>query len=154
MTILLIEDDVVILEYEAQILRRPGHTVRATRNGDEAAKYYDQHRYDLVLTDLWHPGPEGHNLIKRILKKNPRQVVGVISASDVMEEQIDVPMMQKPFGPSDLLAFLDAIFAPRLLSKSKRDLGRVCGGTDWVVPAFDGKARTRRKLVNSACVGG
>jgi CheY-like chemotaxis protein len=83
----------LVLKYKIQILRSAGHTVRATRNGDEAAKHYDERHYDLVLTDLWHPGLEGHKLIKRIFEKNPRQAVGVVSSTTVMEEKIRVPIL-------------------------------------------------------------
>src|SRR5215470_16442282 len=99
MKILLVEDAALIRTYETQILRRADHTVRATGNGDVAARYYDERSYDLVLTDLWHPGLEGHRLIKRILGRNPKQVVGVVSSSTVMEERIDVPLLTKPFNP-------------------------------------------------------
>lgn|SRR5215469_7551080 len=91
MKILLVEDSALVLKYKIQILRSAGHTVRATRHGDEAAKHYDERHYDLVLTDLWHPGLEAHNLIKRIFEKNPRQVVGVISSTTVMEEKSVCP---------------------------------------------------------------
>jgi DNA-binding NtrC family response regulator len=91
MKILLVEDRKLILEYETQILRRAGHSLRATPNGDSAARYYDERSYDLVLTELWHPGLEGHNLIKRILTRNPKQIVGVISATIVMEKKLTFP---------------------------------------------------------------
>jgi len=112
MKILLVEDAALILTYETQILRRAGHTVRSTGNGDVAARYYDERSYDLVLTDLWHPGLEGHRLIKRILGRNPKQAVGVISSSTVMEERIDVPLLTKPFNPGELLAFVKSITGP------------------------------------------
>jgi hypothetical protein len=60
-----------------------------------ASRFYDDYRDDLVVTDLWHPRLEGHNLIKRIFKK--RQVVGVISKTTVLEEDLAVPLLQKPF---------------------------------------------------------
>jgi DNA-binding response OmpR family regulator len=132
MKILLVEDSAPVLEYEAQTLRRAGNTVRAIGNGDTAAKYYDERNYDLVLTDLWHPGLEGHNLIKRILKKNPKQVIGVISASSVMEDELDVPLLKKPFDPNELLAFVDAITSPRVPGQLKKALDRVYGGTEWM----------------------
>ena len=147
MKILLVEDAHVVLEYETQILRGAGHTVRATVNGDRAAEYYDKHPYDLVLTDLWHPGLEGHNLIKRILKKNPDQAIGVISAATEMEEQIDVPLMKKPFEPNDLLAFLSAIMRPRLPGE-KRALDREYGDTQYVISALE-KAQKIRKRPHS-----
>jgi DNA-binding response OmpR family regulator len=157
MKILLVEDAPVVLEYETQILRRAGHTVRATDNGDTAAEHYDERLYDLVLTDLWHPGLEGHNLIKRILKKNPKQVIGVISATTVMEEEIDVPLMQKPFEPSDLLAFVDAIMSPRLPGH-KKALDHVYGRTQYVISVLANVGeRSGKRLfwgwIESRCFG-
>jgi len=144
MKILLVEDAPVVLEYETQILRRAGHPVRATDKGDTAAEHYDERPYDLVLTDLWHPGLEGHNLIKRILKKNPKQAIGVISATTEMEEKIDVPLMKKPFEPNDLLAFLSAIMSPRLPG-DKRALDHQYGGTQYVMSALEKTKKIRNR---------
>jgi DNA-binding response OmpR family regulator len=138
MKILLVEDAVLILTYETQILRRAGHTVRATGNADTAARWYDQRSYDLVLTDLWHPGLEGHRLIKRILRKNPKQVVGVVSSSTVMEKKIDLPLLTKPFKPGELLSFVDSITG--LPEQRQKALGHISKGTDWDVSAL-AKAR-------------
>ncbi len=146
MKILLVEDAPVVSEYATQILRRAGHTVRATDNGDTAAKHYDEHPYDLVLTDLWHPGLEGHNLIKRILKKNPKQVIGVISATE-MEEKIDVPLMKKPFEPNDLLAFLSVIMSPRLPG-DKRALDHEYGGTQYVISALEKTKKISKRPIH------
>jgi DNA-binding response OmpR family regulator len=142
--ILLVEDAHVVLEYEAQILRRAGHTVRATDNGDRAAEYYNERPYDLVLTDLWHPGLEGHNLIKRILKKNPKQAIGVISSTTEMEEKLDVPLMRKPFEPNDLLAFLSAIMSPRLPG-DKRASGYQYGDTQYLIAALEKTKKIRKR---------
>jgi len=147
MKILLVEDAPVVLEYETQILRRAGHTVRATDNGDTAAEHYDERPYDLVLTDLWHPGLEGHNLIKHILKRKPKQLIGVISAITELEAKIDVPLMKKPFGPNDLLAFLNAIMSPRLPG-DKKALDHEYGGTQYVTSALE-KTKKIRKRPNS-----
>jgi DNA-binding NtrC family response regulator len=130
MRILLVQDHVGILSSHTQILREAGHTVRPTRDGDDAAKFYDARRYDVVLTDLWHPGLEGHNLIKHIFKKNPKQVVGVISANPKMEEKIDVPRLDS-FEASELLGFIESIVrsgkeaTPRMQSRRVRRKGTI-----------------------------
>src|SRR5262245_2934101 len=108
MRILLVQDQIGILSYHTQTLREAGHTVRGTRNGDDAARFYASTTYDLVLTDLWHLGLEGHKLIKTILKKNPRQAVGIISSSTMMEEELDVPRLGS-FEANELLAFVKRI---------------------------------------------
>jgi DNA-binding NtrC family response regulator len=125
MRILLVQDHVGILSYHTQVLREAGHTVRATRDGDDAAQFYDSRRFDLVWTDLWHPGLEGHKLIRHIFKKNPEQLVGVISANPKMEEKINVPRLGY-FEASELLTFVDGIVrsgtepTPRMQSRSVR----------------------------------
>ena len=132
--ILLVEDSALVLKYKIQILRSAGHTVRATRNGDEAAKHYDERHYDLVLTDLWHPGLEGHKLIKRIFEKNPRQAVGVVSSTTVMEEKIRVPILQTPCKPDELLAFIrDITGSPE---QRMQALELVRRSTDWDLTVF------------------
>lgn len=141
MKILLVEDTDLVLKYETQILRGAGHTVRATHDGDSAAKYYDDHRYDLVLTDLWHPGLEGHNLIKRIFKKNAHQIVGVISKTTLMEEKLDVPLLQKPFKPSELLAFVSKITGTP--EQRKKALALVSKGTDYDLSIFARSTKIR-----------
>ena len=87
MRILLVQDHVGILSYHIQFLRKAGHTVRAFRDGNVAVKVFNSTNLDLVLTDLWHPGLEGHGLIKHILKKHPKRVVGVISSNPNMERK-------------------------------------------------------------------
>ena len=135
MKILLVEDTDFLQKYETKILRGAGHTVKATYDGDLAARFYDDYRYDLVLTDLWHPGLEGHNLIKRIFKKNSRQVVGVISKTTVMEEELAVPLLQKPFKPAELLAFVNEITGTPEQRKNALVV-RVRTGTDYDLSVF------------------
>ncbi len=108
MRILLVQDHVGILTYHTQVLRKAGHTVRAFRDGDVAAKVFNVTTFDLVLSDLWHPGLEGHKLIKHIFKRHPKQVVGVIWCNPNMEEKVDVPRLDS-FDASDLLSFVERI---------------------------------------------
>ncbi len=49
-------------------------------NGYEALKLYEKNGYDLVITDINMPRLNGFSLIKKIKKKNPHQIVIVVSA--------------------------------------------------------------------------
>src|SRR5438132_6897979 len=54
-------------------------------DGDEALRLYRRKRgrYDLVLTDIDHPGLDGLDLAKAILKKNPAQALAIVTAAGV-----------------------------------------------------------------------
>jgi CheY-like chemotaxis protein len=49
-------------------------------NGDEALQFYRKRGpYDLVLTDIQHPGPNGIEVVKRIRETNPAQAIAMVS---------------------------------------------------------------------------
>jgi len=54
-------------------------------DGDEALRLYRRKRgrYDLVLTDIEHPGLNGLDLATAILKKNPTQALAIVTAAGV-----------------------------------------------------------------------
>jgi CheY-like chemotaxis protein len=67
------------------VLRRAGFEVVAVSNGNEAFRIYNQCRdFDLVLSDLEHPGLSAEELIREIHQKNPRQRYAFITGHPVM----------------------------------------------------------------------
>ncbi len=80
-TILLVDDEEVLLEIEQQLLESLGYTVKTTTNGDEALKLFqsDIDMFDLVLTDQTMPGMTGSELVKHILEIRPE--IPIILAS-------------------------------------------------------------------------
>jgi DNA-binding NtrC family response regulator len=50
-------------------------------DGDKALTQYRQYGpYDLVLTDLYHPGIDGLDLARAILRENPEQALAMFTA--------------------------------------------------------------------------
>jgi CheY-like chemotaxis protein len=59
-----------------------GFELEFVMDGDEALARYRQSRsYDLVLTDLYHPGLDGVELARAIRRENPTQAIAVFTAA-------------------------------------------------------------------------
>lgn len=72
--LLLVNDLEGLQEVFAAHLAETGWQIEPALDGNEALRLYrKQGSYDLVLTDIQHPGPDGIEVIKRIRKRNPSQ---------------------------------------------------------------------------------
>jgi len=63
MRILVVDDEEPIREGMSAILVKAGHEVELASDDNEAIQLYDERGpYDVVLTDMLHPGPNGLEL--------------------------------------------------------------------------------------------
>jgi CheY-like chemotaxis protein len=69
--ILLVEDNPNARLLFAQILSSAGHEVVESENGEEAVSLLEEHRIDLVVTDLAMPKMTGVGLLTHIREKRP-----------------------------------------------------------------------------------
>ena len=74
-TVLLIEDDPLVLESSVRLLRRAGHDVRAVRSVEEAQPHLTA--VDVVVTDLGLPGYTNTRVLE-VLREQDRQVPIVV----------------------------------------------------------------------------
>ena len=96
MRILLVDDQAH--EIVSAFLELDGHEITTEANGDSAfQRYLADGPFDLVLTDIEHPGMNGVDLMHAIHEKNPKQNVQIITAW---------PVLRKPFTKEQLLAFV------------------------------------------------
>jgi signal transduction histidine kinase len=108
-SILLVEDNDAVRELAQRTLRARGYEVIEACNGDEAidlmARGTQAH---LLLTDVVMPGLSGPNLAARLLQQNPRLRVLYMSGFNQDSAAAHgtfwggVPLLQKPFTPSQL----------------------------------------------------
>jgi CheY-like chemotaxis protein len=113
-TVLLVEDDPIVLGVERSILRAAGYTVLEAENGAEAIRVLDHcgWRVDLLLTDLIMPEMNGKALADRVLARRPD--ISLVYCSGYAEDIIvhhgilapGVAFLQKPFTPRALAAKL------------------------------------------------
>src|SRR5512138_2997493 len=69
--ILLAEDDAEMRSFLAHCLRRAGHDVSATEDGESAASQLEGRNFDLLLADVVMPGIDGVELAKRATRIAP-----------------------------------------------------------------------------------
>ena len=119
-TILVVEDEDLVLDVARRILTRHGYRVLAARGGSEALALITEHRgtIHLLLSDVVMPGLTGKQVAERVTELRPKIRVlymsgypeSVITSQGVVQRGIH--LVSKPFVAADLLdhvrATLDA----------------------------------------------
>ncbi len=111
--ILVIDDDKEIRSLLRDILEPEGYEVADAPNGRVGIKLYEQHPYDLVITDMLMPEQEGIETIAELQEKSPtvrivamsgggsRGNFNVLIDAKRFGATVTIP---KPFGPTEVLA--------------------------------------------------
>ncbi|HID77709.1 MAG TPA: response regulator [Planctomycetaceae bacterium] len=110
-TILIGEDDAVVREVAARVLRRAGYTVLEAQDGDEVVRMFDEHgrRVSLVLLDVVMPKLDGHAVYAELKRRHPGVPVIFCTGYDPRADQTQfvheagIPVVEKPFDPVRLL---------------------------------------------------
>jgi two-component system cell cycle sensor histidine kinase/response regulator CckA len=105
-TILLIDDEDLLLTMGEMILSSFGYKVLVANNGAKALEIFEakEKEIDLVITDLVMPQMSGRELIERLKRISP--AVKIICASGFIRppsSEEDENYLQKPFASQDLL---------------------------------------------------
>ncbi len=111
-TVLLVEDDEIVLDMAAEVLRMFGHTVLATLSPNEALRIAERHTgpIDLLLTDVVMPEMNGGELARRVRQSRP--AIAVLFMSGYPDKYVahrgvlpdDTSVLAKPFSVSTLRA--------------------------------------------------
>jgi len=109
-TILLVDDDRIIIDVARDMLEILGYRVIVTQKGREAVDIYARRKdeIDLVIQDMVMPGMNGADVFQALKKINP-DVRVILASGYVMNKQIAAVMeqgcrafMPKPFRLEDL----------------------------------------------------
>ena|SRR5215471_14643963 len=104
MRILLVDDNINIAKGTSRLLQQAGCIVTIATDGDAALTTFEKDGpFDVVLTDILHPGLGVTGLIQSIWKINPKQQIGIITG---------FPILSKPFTKDQLLNFVDKLVKP------------------------------------------
>jgi len=87
-TILLIEDEEVIRELYAEVLRDVGYKVIEARDGDTGLKRALGDEWDIMLLDIMLPGSDGLQILKYIKENERLKVKPVILLTNLGNETI------------------------------------------------------------------
>ncbi|MBT7161764.1 MAG: PAS domain S-box protein [Victivallales bacterium] len=109
-TVLMAEDEALVLDSARRILKGLGYTVLAAPGPAEAIQLAGEYEgdIDLLLTDVVMPEMNGHDLCDRLVGSRPRMkclymsgyAADVLSPNGVLEE--GVHFIQKPFSRAEL----------------------------------------------------
>jgi two-component system, cell cycle sensor histidine kinase and response regulator CckA len=111
-TIMVVEDESVVLELITNILKTNGYEVVTARNGAEALLVAGSREgnIDLVLTDIVMPGMSGGEMVQQLLEMQPGIRVLYMSGYTKYTilgqgtlESVN-SFIWKPFSPADLLS--------------------------------------------------
>ena len=108
LSILLVDDEELVLEANAEMLRSLGHKVKAVRSGSAAlAELLSNADYDLLLTDYMMPNVSGLQVIEEGRRLRGNLVVGLVTGFMANSTLGDgIPRLAKPFRMTDLATFL------------------------------------------------
>ena len=115
LTILIVEDDILIRGTVAEYLRNAGYKAIEAGNGEEALEVYEKEHPNLILLDIMLPGYSGMELLKmiRIFDKET-MIIMMTALSDEMtqlsafEYQID-DYITKPFSVNVLIKKIESL---------------------------------------------
>ena len=119
--ILLVEDDGLVRKSVHRALERAGHEVWESAGPKTALHMLDCVNVDVVITDIYMPGMNGVELIKRLESRQAcRRVIAMTgggitrTSRELLAEAKSVGAdrtIEKPFGPDKLLRMVDAVMA-------------------------------------------
>jgi len=111
LSVLVVDDDLLVLENTAAMLEDLGHTVVEARSGEEALALFRRTRtVDLVVTDYAMPGITGLQLASMVTAERPGAVILLSTgyAELPSDARSDLPRLSKPFDQVALAKAIEA----------------------------------------------
>lgn len=123
MTILVIDDEMLIREVIKEYGTRDGYVVLEAENGFQGLSIIDKNHVDLIILDIMMPQMDGFEFIKKLNKNIP--VIMLSARSEEYDKLTGFELnaddyVTKPFSPKELMARVKAV-----LKRSKKIAGDI-----------------------------
>jgi DNA-binding response OmpR family regulator len=112
---LLVEDDPVLADGIARILRGHGMVVDVVHNGDDADRALQAREVSVAVLDIGLPGIDGFEVVRRLRSRGSQLPVLLLTARDDVQDRVRGLEMGaddylvKPFAAPELVARLKAL---------------------------------------------
>ena len=109
MKILIIEDEQLLADSIAEVLRRKGFEAEAVYDGETGAEYAELGVYDLLILDVMMPRLDGIRATLKIREKNSIPIIILSAKSEDADKILGLNIgaddyVTKPFNPLELVA--------------------------------------------------
>ncbi|MCE1253404.1 MAG: response regulator [Anaerolineae bacterium] len=116
-SILVIDDETVILDIISRLLRKSGYNVDTSTDGNDAFILLKHKRYDVIICDIRMPGLNGPEFYARVQQTYPALIKHIIfTTGDLISSNINsflektgVAFLAKPFELEQLIKLVNAI---------------------------------------------
>jgi DNA-binding response OmpR family regulator len=113
-SVLIVEDDPRIARLVRQNLEAAGLACRVAPDGDSALAEFERDRPALIVLDLMIPGPDGHEVCRRVRRTSDVPILMLTARGDEAEKVLGFELgaddyMVKPFSTRELVARVRAL---------------------------------------------
>ena len=128
MKILIIEDEQLLADSIAEVLRRKGFEAEAVYDGETGAEYAELGVYDLLILDVMMPGLDGYTVARQVRARHLGTPILMLTARSGLEDRITGLnagadyYLTKPFDTRELLACVSAQVNQLTLGNTSLDL--------------------------------
>ncbi len=104
-SILIVDDEIILLEMFEKILTRFGYDVQIAQTGDDAVRFFESKDYNLVITDVVMPEMDGNFIVNYIRNsgKGYIPVIGMTGSPTYAGKEGFVTVLAKPFSVETLV---------------------------------------------------
>ena len=126
--LLIVDDHRSVLRSLAGVLRDEGYLVESAASAEEGLRLVDRTTYDAIFLDIWLPGMDGIDALKRIRARRPRQYVIMISGHGTIETAVQATKLgaydfiEKPLARDKVLLVLSHALKQKRLETENRSL--------------------------------
>lgn len=130
-TVLVVDDEPMVREVVARYIELDGHRVHEACDGDEAMRWLQANRPDLVVLDVMLPGVDGLSLLRHIRAGSDVPVILLTARSEEVDRVLGLELgaddyVVKPFSAREVAARV------RTVLRRANGAGAVTGAVDRI----------------------
>lgn len=127
-SILIVDDETGIRTSLKEILQEEGWEAEAVASGEDCLEAVERRPYDLVLLDVWLPGLDGLEVLRRLKEREPAPTVIMISGHGTIETAVKATkggafdFIEKPLSMERTLLLVRHALEHLRLAEENREL--------------------------------